>query len=263
MIADTLMNDQGMPRGRALAHQARNEKEEENMSVTNVVLVHGIWVDGSSWSKVIERLQKAGKTVTAFQLALTSLADDIARLRQVLQAQTSPTLLVAHSYGGSVITGLGKDAPNVTGLVYISAFAPDEGESMKSLITGGPQPPIAAAFRPDAQGFIWLDRDGFVQYFAPDVDRTQAQVMAAVQKPIAASAFLDEKPFGAPAWKSLPSWYLHTEQDQVVPPEAQRFMAQRAGATISSVASSHASMISHPDVVAELILTATQAAVAA
>lgn len=234
---------------------------KQTQQVANIVLIHGIWADGSSWSKVIERLQRAGSTVTAVQLALNALADDTARVRQVLAAQTGPTLLVAHSYGGAVITGLGKDAPNVTGLVYISAFAPDEGESMKSLITGGPQPAVTAAFRPDAQGYIWLDRDGLVQYFAPDVERTQAHVLAAVQKPIAASAFLDEKQFGEPAWKFLPSWYLLTEQDQVVPPDAQRSMAQRAGATLSSIASSHVSMISHPQVVAELILTAAQAVV--
>ena len=231
--------------------------------VANIVLVHGAWADGSSWSKVIERLQKEGLTVTAVQLALTKLSDDIAQVRQVLHSQTGPTLLVAHSYGGAVITGLGKDTPNVVGLVYVSAFVPDEGETMKGLITGGPQPAGAAAFRPDAQGLLWLDPEGFVQYFAPDVNRTQAQVLAAVQKPIAASAFLNEEPFEEPAWKSLRSWYLLTEQDQMLPPEAQRFMAQRAGATLSSIKSSHVSMIAHPHVVAELILTAVQAAVLA
>lgn len=230
------------------------------MSATNVVLVHGAWADGSSWSGVIERLQKAGYTVTAVQLDLTSLANDVARVRQVLSAQTSPTILVAHSFGGAVVTGLGKDAPHVVGLVYVSGFAPDEGETMKALITGGPQQAGAAAIRPDAQGFIWLDRDGFVQYFAPDVDPAQARVLAAVQKPIAASSFLGEEPFGEPAWKSLPSWYLVTEQDQMIPPDAQRFMAQRTGATISSVASSHVSMISHPDVVANLIIQVAESA---
>ncbi len=115
-------------------------------------------------------------------------------------------------------------------LVYVSAFAPDEGETMKALVTGGPQPAGAAAIRPDAQGFIWLDRDGFVQYFAPDVDPAQARVLAAVQKPIAASSFLGEES----AWKALPSWYLVPEQDQMIPPDAQRFMAQRTGATIPS-----------------------------
>lgn len=203
---------------------------------TNIVLVHGVWADGSSWSEVIERLQKAGSTVTAVQLDLTGLSDDVARVRQVLSAQTGPTILVAHSFGGAVITGLGKDTPNVVGLVYVSAFAPDQGESLKALITGGPQSAGGVAFRPDAYGLIWLDRDGFVQYFAPDVDHTQARVLSAVQKPIAASEFFGEEPFGKPAWKALPSWYLLTEQDQMVPPDAQRFFAKRMGATTSSVA---------------------------
>lgn len=234
---------------------------KQTPQVENIVLVHGIWADGSSWSGVIERLQKTGSTVTAVQLDLTSLSGDVARVRQALSVQTGPTILVAHSFGGTVITALGKDTPNVVGLVYLSAFAPDQGESMKALVTAEPQPAIGAAIRPDAQGFLWLDRDGFVEYFAPDVNPTQARVLAAVQKPIAASEFMDENPFGEPAWKSLPSWYLVTEQDQVVPPVAQRFMAKRAGATIREVASSHVSMISHPDVVTELILTAAHATV--
>ena len=230
------------------------------MRATNVVLVHGAWADGSSWSGVIERLLSAGYSVTAVQLDLTSLANDVARVRQVLMAQTSPTLLVAHSFGGVVITELGKDAPNVVGLVYVSAFAPDEGETMKALITEGAQPSGGAAIRPDACGLIWLDRNGFVQYFAPDVDPTQARVLAAVQKPIATRSFLGEEPLGEPAWKTLPSWYLITEQDQMIPPDAQRYMAQRAGATISSVASSHVSMLSHPDVVAALIVRVAESA---
>ena len=228
------------------------------MSATNVVLVHGAWADGSSWSHVIERLQKAGLTVTAVQIPLTSLAEDVMRVRQVLSAQTGPTLLVAHSFGGAVITKLGKDTPNVVGLVYVSAFVPDEGETMKGLVNGGPQPAGAAAFRPDVQGFLWLDREGFVQYFAPDVDPIQARVLAAVQKPIAASSILGEEPFRDPSWKTLPSWYLVTTQDQMLPPDAQRFMAQRAGATIVSVASSHVSMLSHPEEVANLVLKAAE-----
>ncbi|GCE29482.1 alpha/beta hydrolase [Dictyobacter alpinus] len=229
--------------------------------VENIVLVHGVWADGSSWSGVIERLQKAGSTVTAVQLDLASLSSDVARVRQTLSAQTGPTVLVAHSFGGAIITALGKDAPNVVGLVYLSAFAPDQGETMKALVTAEPQPAVGAAIRPDTEGFLWLDRAGFVEYFAPDVNPTQARVLATVQKPIAASEFMDGEPFGEPAWKVLPSWYLVTEQDQVVPPVTQRFMAQRAGATTREVASSHVSMISHPDVVTELILTAAQATV--
>lgn len=230
------------------------KRKKKSMSATNMVLVHGAWVDGSSWSGVIERLQKAGYTVTAVQLDLTGLSEDVERVRQVLSAQTRPTILVAHSFGGAVITKLGKDTPNVVGLVYVSAFAPDEGETMKGLITGGPQPAGGAAIRPDEYGYIWLDRNGFVQYFAPDVEPAQARVLASVQKPIATNSFLGEDPFGEPAWKSLPSWYLVTEQDQMILPDAQRFMAQRAGATISSIAASHVSMLSHPDVVATLIV---------
>ena len=226
------------------------------MRATNVVLVHGAWADGSCWSAVIERLQQASYGVTAVQLDLTSLSEDVARVRQVLSAQTSPTMLVAHAYGGAVITGLGRDIPHVVGLVYVAAFVPDEGEIMKRLIIEGPQPAGGAAIRPDEYGLIWLDRAGFVQYFAPDVDLIQARVLASVQKPIAISSWLGEEPFGEPAWKGLPSWYLITEQDQMILPAAQYFMARRTGATISSVASSHAAMVSHPDVVATLILQA-------
>jgi pimeloyl-ACP methyl ester carboxylesterase len=226
------------------------------MRATNVVLVHGAWADGSCWSAVIERLQQASYSVTAVQLDLISLSEDVSRVRQVLSAQTSPTMLVAHAYGGAVITELGRDIPHVVGLVYVAAFVPDEGEIMKRLIIEGPQPAGGAAIRPDEYGLIWLDRDGFVQYFAPDVDLIQARVLASVQKPIAISSWLGEEPFGEPAWKGLPSWYLVTEQDQIILPAAQRFMARRTGATISSVASSHAAMVSHPDVVATLILQA-------
>ncbi len=228
-------------------------------SLPNVVLVHGAWADGSSWSAVIARLQKEGYKVTAVQLPLTALADDVARVRTVLAAQSGPTILVGHSFGGAVITKLGTDAPNVVGLVYVAAFAPAEGESMKDLISSGPQPASAAAIRPDAQGFISLDPEGFVQYFAPDVDPVQARILAAVQKPIAASEFLSEEKFGPPTWKTVPAWYLVTENDQMIPPPAQQFMAQRMGATVSSVASSHVPMLSHPEVVANLIMTAAQA----
>ncbi len=219
----------------------------------NIVLVHGAWADGSCWSGVIERLQEADYNVTAVQMPLSSLNDDVTRVWEVLDIQTGPTLLVGHSYGGAVITQLGEDHPNVVGLVYVAAFVPDKGETAKQLVTAEPQPPGAQAFRPDEEGYVWLDRDGFVKFFAPDVDRTQARVLSAVQKPIAASDILSDEPFGEPAWKSLPSWYLISEEDQIIPPQAQHLMAQRAGATISTVASSHVPMISHPEVVAKLI----------
>lgn len=225
----------------------------------NVVLVHGAFADGSSWGPVIERLQAAGYTVTAVQLPLTALAADVERTRAVLASQTGPTLLVGHSYAGAVITALGPDAPNVVGLVYVAAFAPDEGETVQALASAEPSAAGAAAIRPDASGFLWLDPEGFLRYFAPDVPPAQARVMAAVQKPIAAASLLNEEPLGPPSWRTLPSWYLVAEEDQMIPPVRQHAFADRAGATVSSVASSHVPMVSHPDVVADLIQTAARA----
>lgn len=227
-------------------------------SLPNFVLIHGAWVNGSCWSGVIQRLQKAGYHVTAPQLPLTSLAEDVARVRQVLVAQSGATILVGHSFGGAVISQLGTDAPNVVGLVYLSALAPAMGETMKDLFSGGPQPASVAALRPDKQGFFWLDQEGFVQYLAPDVDAVQARVLAAVQQPIAASEFWGEEPFGEPAWQSLPSWYLVSEDDQMLPAPVQHFFAERMGATTSSIAASHVAMISHPDVVADLFKKVAQ-----
>jgi len=228
-------------------------------ALPKIVLVHGAWADGSSWNAVIERLQKAGYRVTAVQLGLNSLDEDVKRVRDVISEEQFPVLLVGHSFGGTVITALGKDAPNVIGLVYVAAFAPDQGESMKSLTSAGPQPESASALRPDKQGNLWLDPDGFVKFFAPDVNEVQARVLDAVQKPIAASELLEDQPLSDVAWKTLPSWYLVTEKDQMIAPDAQRFMAQRMKATISSVSSSHVPMVSHPDVVADLIMKAAQA----
>jgi len=225
-------------------------------TLPNIVLIHGAWADASSWSGVIRRLQKAGYQVTAVQLGLVSLDDDVARTRGVLASQTGPTLLVAHSYGGAVITQLGPDAPNVVGLVYESAFAPDEGETMKALINGGPQPAGATAIRPDKQGYLWLDPDGFMKFFAPDVNPVEARVMEAVQKPISAGTLLGDEKFGPPAWKSFPTWFLITENDQMLPPAAQRLFAKRMNATVTSVAGSHVSMVSHPDAVADFIMRA-------
>jgi pimeloyl-ACP methyl ester carboxylesterase len=242
-------------------HVASSVSESTNASAAslpNIVLVHGAWADGSSWSAVIQRLQAAGYNVTAVQLPMTSLDDDVATVRGVLASQNGPTILVAHSFGGAVITKLGTDAPNVVGAVYESAFAPDQGETMKAFTGSSPQPPIGAAIRPDKQGNLWLDPAGFLQYFAPDVDPIQARVMEAVQKPIPASEFFSEEPFGTPLWKSVPTWYLITENDQAVPPQAQHFFAQRMKATVTTVASSHVAMVSHPDVVTKVIETAAQ-----
>jgi len=230
-------------------------------TLPNIVLVHGAWADGSSWSAVIERLQADGYHVTAPQFPMAGLADDVARLRQVLARQNGPTVVVGHSYGGQIMTALGTDAPNVVGLVYIAAFGLDEGESLGALLAQGPVTPSLAHLIIDKQGFGWLPEDDFVNHFAADVDPVKASVMYAVQQALAASAFQDV--MGVPAWKALPSWYLVAADDQALPPDAQRLFARRMGATTVEVPSSHVAMVSHPQDVVQLIETATQAAVTA
>jgi pimeloyl-ACP methyl ester carboxylesterase len=223
----------------------------------NIVLVHGAWADGSSWSGVVERLQAGGYHVTAPQFPLTALADDVARLRQVLDLQEGPAIVAGHSYGGQVITALGADAPNVAGLVYIAAFGLDQGESLGALLSQGPVTPALAHLLTDKQGFGWLPEDDFVSYFAADVDPVRATVMHAVQQPLAMSIFGEV--MGVPAWKTLPSWYLVATGDQALPPDAERLFAARMGATTVEIASSHVAMVSHPGDVAQLIETAAQA----
>jgi pimeloyl-ACP methyl ester carboxylesterase len=227
----------------------------------NIVLVHGAWAEGSCWSGVIERLQADGYHVTAPQFPLTALADDVARLRQVLDLQHGPAIVAGHSYGGQVITALGADAPNVAGLVYIAAFGLDQGESLGALLSQGPVTPALAHLSTDKQGFGWLSEDDFVRHFAGDVDQVKARVMYAVQQPIAMSIF--EEPMGDPAWKTLPSWYLVATDDQALPPEAERLFATRMGATTVEIPSSHVAMVSHPAEVAQLIETAAKAVTAA
>jgi pimeloyl-ACP methyl ester carboxylesterase len=223
----------------------------------NIVLVHGAWADGSSWSAVIERLQADGYTVTAPQFALTRLADDVARLRQVLTRQHGPTLVAGHSYGGQIITALGTDTPNVVGLVYIAGMGLDEGESIGALLEQGPFGPALAHLDVDQQRFAWIPEDDFVNHFAADVDPVKARVMFAVQQPLHWSALGEV--MGVPAWKSLPSWFLIADGDQAIPPDAQRQWAPRMGATTVEVATNHVAMVSHPDEVLQLIRTAAEA----
>jgi pimeloyl-ACP methyl ester carboxylesterase len=228
----------------------------------NIVLVHGAWADGSCWSAVIERLQAAGYTVTAPQFPESSLADDVARLRQVLDRQDGPAIVAGHSYGGQIMTALGAGAPNVAGLVYIAAFGLDEGESIGALLAqGGPPTPALAHLDIDKQGFAWLPENDFVYHFAADVDAAAARVMYAVQQPLATSTFGDV--MGVPAWKSCPSWFLVAEDDQAIPPEAERQFAKRMGAVTVAIAAGHLAMVSHPDDVAQLIETAAEAVRAA
>jgi pimeloyl-ACP methyl ester carboxylesterase len=223
----------------------------------NIVLVHGAWADGSCWSGVVERLQAEGFQVRAPQFPLTSLADDVARLRQVLDFQDGRTIVVGHSYGGQIITALGSDAPKVAGLVYIAAFGLDEGESLGALLSQGPVTPALAHLFTDSRGFGWLSEDDFVSHFAGDVDPTHAHVLYAVQQPLASSAFTDV--MGVPAWKSLPSWYLVAQNDEAIPPDAERQFAERMHATTVEIPSGHLAMVSHPAEVADLVEKAAEA----
>jgi pimeloyl-ACP methyl ester carboxylesterase len=223
----------------------------------NIVLVHGAWADGSCWSAVIEQLQAEGYNVRAPQFPLTSLADDVARLRNVLAFQDGPTIVVGHSYGGQIMTALGSNAPNVAALVYIAAFGLDEGESLGALLSQGPTPPALAHQSVDSKGFAWLSEEDFVGHFAADVDPVKARVMYAVQQPLSTSAFGDV--MAVPAWKSLPCWYLVATNDEAIPPDAERLFAKRMGATVVEVPSSHVAMVSHPREVAQLIKQVAQA----
>jgi pimeloyl-ACP methyl ester carboxylesterase len=226
-------------------------------ALPNLVLVHGAWADGSSWSAVIEQFQRDGYHVTAPQLTLAKLADDVARVRHVLTRQNGPTLVVGHSYGGQIITALSTDAPNVVGLVYIAGFGLDEGESIGALLAQGAPSPALAHLDVDQRGFAWLREDDFVHHFAADVDPVKAKIMCAVQQPLHWSAL--EEVMGVPAWKSLPSWFLIADGDQTIPPDAQRQFAPRMGATTVEISSNHVAMVSHPDEVVKLIKTAVEA----
>jgi pimeloyl-ACP methyl ester carboxylesterase len=222
----------------------------------NIVLVHGAWADGSCWSDVIASLQADGYRVTAPQFPQSSLTDDVARLREVLERQDGPTIVVGHSYGGQVMTALGKDAPNAVGLVYIAAFGLDQGESLGALLAQGPPTPALANIITDKQGYIWLPEDDYVNHFAADVETTTAKVMYAVQQALSGSTFNDV--MGVPAWKSLPSWFMVAKNDEALLPDAERQFASRMGATTIEVPSSHVAMVSHPSEVTGFIKTAAQ-----
>jgi pimeloyl-ACP methyl ester carboxylesterase len=215
-----------------------------------IVLVHGGFVDGSGWEGVYQILKKDGYQVAIVQNPTISLADDIAATRRIVHAQSGPVLLVGHSYGGVVITEAGSD-PQVAGLVYIAAFAPDAGESVSTLIAnpppGAPVPPIL----PPQDGYLLLDKAAFPAAFAADVDADKAAFMADSQVPWGVEALGGT--ISEPAWKTRPSWYLITADDRMIPAPAQRFMAQRAGSTVIEVAGSHAIYVSQPKGVAALI----------
>jgi pimeloyl-ACP methyl ester carboxylesterase len=225
-----------------------------NATKPNIVLVHGVWADGSSWSKVIPILKNAGHKIIAVQLPLTSLADDVATVKRAIDLVGGPTILVGHSYGGFVITNAGYNNQNVTGLVYVSAFGPDQGESTANFVDVAKLPPGLLVF--DSGGFAYINPEMFHQAFVQDANATEAETMAVVQKP-AHQSILTE-PSGPPAWKQLRTWFEVSESDHIIPPDAQRQFAQRMNATTISLNSSHASLVSHPNEIAELILNATK-----
>jgi pimeloyl-ACP methyl ester carboxylesterase len=230
---------------------------DHSIKGTNVVLVHGGFVDGSGWESVYKILRKEGYAVSIVQNPTISLADDVAATKLIIDAQNGPVILVGHSYGGVVITEAGND-PKVVGLVYIAAFAPDRGESVSTLIKdpppGAPVPPIL----PPRDGYLFLDNAKFQASFAADVDAERAAFMADSQVPWGVGALSGS--ISEPAWKSKPSWYLVATDDKMIPPLAQRFMSERAGATVVEVAGSHAIYVSQPNAVASLITQAAKGA---
>jgi pimeloyl-ACP methyl ester carboxylesterase len=235
-----------------------------NGSSTNgaptVVLVHGGFVDGSGWQDVYRLLEADGYKVKVVQNPTLSLEGDAEAARRIIDAQEEPVILVGHSYGGAVITEAGND-PNVAALVYIAAFAPDSGESVNTLIAdpppGAPVPPIL----PPQDGFLYLDRDKFHESFAGDVPADVAEFMADSQVPWGVDALAGT--ISEAAWRSKPSWYLVASDDRMIPPPAQRSMAERAGATVSEVEASHSLFLSQPAAVAEIIEQASSEVMAA
>ncbi len=228
--------------------------------VTNVVLVHGGFVDGSGWKDVYKILRKDGYAVSIVQNPTISLADDVAATRHMIEMHNGPVILVGHSYGGAVITEAGND-PKVVGLVYIAAFALDQGESVSTLIKDAPPDAPVPPILPPRDGFLFLDKAKFPASFAADVDADGAAFMADSQVPWGVDALSGT--ISVPAWKTKPSWYMVATQDKMIPPAAQHFMSKRAGAKVVEVAGSHAIYLSQPNAVAALITQAAKGAEAA
>ena len=223
-----------------------------NVAAKNVVLVHGAWADGSSWSEVIPFLQAAGLNVISVQNPLTSLADDAAATKRALALVDGPTVLAGHSYGGSVITEAGDD-PKVTGLVYVAARAPDAGEDFGATAGKFPTMPVRAGVQ-EHDGYAWIGREAFLKYFANGVPAVKAQTLYAVQQPIDAKLFAGKNTVAA--WHDKPSWYAVSKQDTTTSPDLERFLARRMNATTVEIDAGHLSMVSHPKEIANLILEA-------
>jgi pimeloyl-ACP methyl ester carboxylesterase len=225
--------------------------------MNNIVLVHGGFVDGAGWEGVYQILKRDGYSVSIVQNPTISLENDVAVTKRILAAQDGPTILVGHSYGGAVITEAGND-PKVAGLVYITAFAPDKGESVASLIENPPPGAHVPPILPPQDGYLFLDKAKFPASFAADVDAEKAAFMADSQVPWGVAALSGK--ISEPAWRAKPSWYLIATDDKMIPPDAQRAMSKRAGATVVEVKGSHAIYVSQPGAVAKLIEEAARGA---
>jgi pimeloyl-ACP methyl ester carboxylesterase len=217
-----------------------------------VVLVHGAWADGSCWENIILPLRQRGLKVIAAPIPLTSLSDDVAALKRVLERTTGPVILVAHAYGGAVIAAMREE--RVVSLVYIAALAPDEGETVADVFYRAKPHPESPQLAPDAHGFIWMPEEGFGRAVAHKASSDQATILAAIQRPIALKCIQERAP--VPAWKAKPTWYLLAEEDRMIPSETQRFMAERMGAKIRAYNVDHSPMHTAPDVVVGVILEA-------
>lgn len=224
-----------------------------------IVLVHGAWAGALGWQSVTGLLLERGYPVVAVENPLSSLADDIASTKRTIEREAArgPVVVVGHSFGGAAITSAALDGPNVKALVYINAFAPDEGETIGELAAKYGPSPLADALLADSASFLFIDKSKFRDVFCGDVRPSEARIMAASQKPISAGAFRET--LGLPAWRTVPSYYLVGTQDRAILPELQRYMAARMGACTVEVASSHASFVSHPSAVVRLIEDAASA----
>ena len=220
------------------------------------VLVHGAWADGSCWSNVILPLRRQGLNVTTAPIPLTSLSDDAAALQRVIERVNGAVILVGHAYAGAVIAAVHDD--RVKSLAYIAALAPDEGETVADVFYRTPPHPEAPKLAPNAYGVIWMPEDGFGHAVAHKASMDQVAIMAAVQRPIAVNCIQEKAP--TPAWKTKPSWYLVAEEDRMIAPESQRFMADRMGANIRPYAVDHTPMYTAPNIVVDVVLEAAREA---
>jgi pimeloyl-ACP methyl ester carboxylesterase len=217
-----------------------------------VVFVHGAWADGSSWNRIIEPLRQAGLKVVCVPVPLSSLSEDIGMVAQVVEMAQGPVLLAGHAYGGAPMAGVTSE--RVKGLVYIAALAPDAGETVADVFYREKPHPKAPNLAPDSRGYIWMPESGFPNAFAPNADQETLAILNAIQRPISVKCIQEKAP--VPAWKSRPSWFLLAEEDRMIPPVTQRFMAERMKAKIFSRPVDHTPSITAPEVVVEIVLEA-------